>query len=144
MYGLDGRSGISAGHLLQQHPQPQEPQHEEDVELLLENYLSLVRSLARRSEGLSWKLTSTTKIIEIELAAARNRLLRYDVGLEIVSVITAVAALVAGLFGMNLQSGLESDGSAFWTVFAVAAGGVVVLPVALGAYIKSRLGKMIF
>ena len=111
-------------------------QHEEDIELLLENYLSAVKSLDRRSSGLSWKLSSTTRIIDIELAATRNQLLRYDVGLAIVSVVVAVCALIAGLFGMNLQSGLETSQSAFWAVFHVSIAIVVVFGIAASAYVR--------
>ena len=113
--------------------------HDEDVELLLENYLSDVKSLARRSQGLAWKLTSTSRIIEIELAAGRNRLLRYDVALQVVTVISAIAAMVAGLFGMNLKSGLENDDGVFWTVFGICIGSMVVLPVCCSFLLKNYL-----
>ncbi len=110
--------------------------HEEDVELLLENYLSAVKSLDRRSSGLISKLTSTTRIIDIELAATRNQLLRYDVGLATVSVVVAICALFAGLFGMNLPSGLEQSQTAFWAVFNVSVAVVIISGVAASVYVR--------
>ena len=109
---------------------------EEDVELLLENYLSAVKSLDRRSSGLFQKLTSTTRIIDIELAATRNQLLRYDVGLATVSVVVAICALFAGLFGMNLPSRLEQSQTAFWAVFNVSVAVVIVSGVAASIYVR--------
>jgi len=113
--------------------------HDEDVELLLENYLGDCKSLSRRSKGLQAKLTSTSRIIEIELASSRNRLLRYDVALELVAVVTAICALFAGLFGMNLKSGLENSDNMFWFVFCFSLVLVVVLPFSLLLVIQKKL-----
>jgi hypothetical protein len=112
---------------------------DENVELLLENYLSDAKSLARRVQGLAWKLTSTSRIIEIELAAGRNRLLRVDVWLEVISVVAALCAMFAGLFGMNLKSGLELENGVFWMVFGLAIGCLIVLPLILSLFLKRLL-----
>ena len=112
---------------------------DENVELLLENYLSDMKSLERRVKGLAFKLTSSSRIIEIELAAGRNRLLRVDVALEVISVIAALCAMFAGLFGMNLKSGLEMEEGVFWTVFGCAIGCLIVFPLMLSLFLKRLL-----
>jgi len=106
---------------------------EKDVELLLENYLSDAKSLARRSQGLAWKLTSTSRIIEIELAASRNLLLRYELRLSLISTVTAIFAMFASLFGMNLKTMIptEQESGIFWTLFSVSIGCLLVVPVTL-------------
>jgi hypothetical protein len=56
---------------------------------------------------------ATENISAIRLDAMRNRILRLEVFLNLGAVSVATGGLVAGAFGMNLQSGLEETNGAF-------------------------------
>jgi magnesium transporter len=55
------------------------------------------------------------------MAGYRNRLIRMNVNIGIVGVATGITTTIAGLFGMNLISGVEESSIAF---VAVTAGSV--------------------
>ncbi|CAE7180415.1 unnamed protein product [Rhizoctonia solani] len=65
---------------------------------------------------------STQEIVELILDSNRNALLALDLKVSIGTFGIGAGALVAGLFGMNLQSHLEDDKFAFFAVSGVAVG----------------------
>lgn len=67
-------------------------------------------------------MQSTQEIVELILDSNRNALLALDLKVSIGTFGIGVGALVAGLFGMNLQSHLEDDRFAFFAVSGVAVG----------------------
>ena len=77
--------------------------------------------------------------MQLELGAARNRLLQLDVSIELITMVAAVGALIAALFGMNLASGLDGQTwnanekqlslVAFWLITAVSVSFTIVVPV---------------
>jgi len=52
--------------------------------------------------------------MELHLAGMRNVFLKAELGLDIVGVVVAFVAAIAGIFGMNIQNGYESDTRLFW------------------------------
>ena len=60
------------------------------------------------------------------LDVARNRLHRVELWMSLVTMAVAWGALVAGIFGMNLQSGLETNNYAF-AIVAIAITALVAM-----------------
>lgn len=98
-----------------------------------------VQSVVSLGEKLLFDLESTQNLMQLELGAARNRLLQLDVSIELITMVAAVGALIAALFGMNLASGLDGqtwDANekqlslvAFWLITAVSVSFTIVVPV---------------
>jgi len=102
--------------------------YHEEAELLLESYLQDVRAIGARAERLRFEITSTEKLVNLELDAVRNRLLQVDLALETMTMTIGFGAMVAGLYGMNLKSGYEESDNWFWTVFILIFGITLLVP----------------
>ena len=88
----------------------------EEIELLLENYLQAVDGVYGQAKSLERKLESTTSVLMIRLDSARNNLLRLDLFVSCVTGAAGVGALVAAIFGMNLDSHVQESAHWFWSV----------------------------
>ncbi|CAE6376597.1 unnamed protein product [Rhizoctonia solani] len=102
------------------------PRHSLIHSWLLEIRLSTVSfttsSYVCRIDLIESNVQSTQEIVELILDSNRNALLALDLKVSIGTFGIGIGALVAGLFGMNLQSHLEDDRFAFFAVSGVAAG----------------------
>ncbi|SGY14773.1 BQ5605_C013g07099 [Microbotryum silenes-dioicae] len=85
----------------------------EEVELLLESFSKQCEEIVSEVEILSANVRSTEDIIELILDSNRNSLLGLDLRVSIATLGLTSGTLVAGLFGMNLQSRLEEHAYAF-------------------------------
>jgi len=101
----------------------------EEVELLLENYLQLVDGIKLKLDNLGEELDTTIFSVTMRLDTARNKLLFVELLVSTVTAVGTYGALVAALFGMNLDSGVQDKENLFWVVF-----GIVLLgsPLAIG------------
>lgn len=102
-----------------QHPRyfpKRNPQDHEEVEMLLENYLKMLEEVIGRMQELSRNMEATEDFVNIGLIAQRNELLLLQLKINITALATAISAMVAGWFGMNLFSGYESHPTAFYIV----------------------------
>ena len=99
------------------------------VELLVGIYARQLANLLQEVDYLLGRVQSKQEFVTLALAAYRNRLVRMNVNIGIVGVSTAITTTIAGLFGMNLVSGLEDSSVAFVAV----AGGSTVLSMAVAA-----------
>lgn len=110
----------------------------EEIELLLENYAqSIDGSIAKVSMVLK-EIDSAMATISLKLDTARNKLLGVDLLVNSVTSVAALGALFAGLFGMNLDSGVQDAPYWFWAWFSVIVGGVPVIVSALFYLIYKR------
>ena len=100
-------------------------QHD-DVELLLESYLQDSEAVQTRLELLRLSIDNAEDLFTMKLDIARNRLITADTIFTLLGMIAAAGALVAGLFGMNLD---QHKASFLW----VAASTAVVCVVATAA-----------
>ena len=112
----------------------------EEVELLLESYLQDIRGLGARAERLRFEITSTEKLVTLELDAVRNRLLQVDLALESMTMTIGFGAMIAGLFGMNLRSGKETTDGWFWGICILVFGLTVIVPPSLLAIFRCWFG----
>ncbi|CAE6442730.1 unnamed protein product [Rhizoctonia solani] len=94
----------------------------DELEVLLESFDKQVEEIVNEAETTISNVQSTQEIVELILDSNRNALLALDLKVSIGTFGIGVGALVAGLFGMNLQSHLEDDRFAFFAVSGVAMG----------------------
>jgi len=85
----------------------------EELEVLLESFSKQVEEIVNEAENIESNVQSTQEIVELILDSNRNALLALDLKVSIGTMGIGTGALVAGLFGMNLQSHLEETPYAF-------------------------------
>ncbi|PWA93988.1 Magnesium transporter MRS2/LPE10 [Artemisia annua] len=96
-------------------------EEEEEIEMLLENYLQRCESCHNQAERLLESAREMEDSISVNLSSRRLEVSRFELLLQVGTFCVAVGALVAGIFGMNLRSYLEEHVFAFW----LTAGGIV-------------------
>lgn len=111
---------------------------EEELEMLLENYLQRCESCHGQAERLLDSAKETEDSIAVNLSSRRLEVSRLELLLQVATFCSALGALVAGMFGMNLRSYLEGSAVAFWlTTAGIVLGGIVVFLVMYN-YLKQR------
>lgn len=101
-------------------------EEEEEIEMLLENYLQRCESCHGQAERLLDSAKEMEDSIAVSLSSRRLEVSRVELLLQVGTFCVAVGALVAGIFGMNLKSYLEEHVLAFWlTTAGIIVGGVV-------------------
>ncbi|KAI6037617.1 Mg2+ transporter protein cora-like protein [Pisolithus marmoratus] len=96
--------------------------HEHDeLEILLEFFSKQVEEIVNEAENIENNVQATQEIVELILDSNRNALLALDLKVSILTMGLGSGALVAGLFGMNLQSHLEEMPYAFAAMTAASA-----------------------
>ncbi|GAQ92890.1 Magnesium transporters: CorA family [Klebsormidium nitens] len=95
-------------------------EEEEEVETLLEYYLQRCDSCHGQAEKLLDSAKEMEDSIAVNLSSRRLEVNRLELLLAIGTFACAVGAMVAGIFGMNLTSYLETQKHAFW----ITAGGI--------------------
>ncbi|CAM9742200.1 unnamed protein product [Chrysoparadoxa australica] len=101
-------------------------QNHEEVEMLLENYLMQAMLLESDVTEYLNQIKNTEEFVDIQLDVLRNRILQMELLLELGGFVVASGALVTGVFGMNLLSGLEEHGRMFFLVTAGIYGGILL------------------
>jgi len=94
------------------------------LEMMLENYLNEIGWIASEIEEVLDTIINTEENVVLQIDLLRNRILRFELSLSIASFIVGCAALVTGLFGMNLLSHVENNPFLFWGVTSVLAVGM--------------------
>ncbi|WOK99384.1 magnesium transporter MRS2-A, chloroplastic-like isoform X1 [Canna indica] len=113
-------------------------EEEEEIEMLLENYLQRCESCHGQAERLLDSAKEMEDSIAVNLSSRRLEVSRVELLLQVGTFCVAVGALVAGIFGMNLRSYLEEHVWAFWlTTAGILIGAVVVFSV-MYSYLKDR------
>jgi len=95
------------------------PIDHDEVETLLESYLQVIDDLGARAKLLDVAIEDTEDLVGIHLDTLRNRLLMVQLTLSIVGVALTFGALIAGLFGMNLEIPLYTDPHSAWWFFGI-------------------------
>lgn len=105
------------------------------VELLLGVYSRQFSTIMQEVNYLLSRIECKQEFLDLELALYRNRLIRMNVDLGILTAATGVTTAVSGTFGMNLITGLENSSSAFMIVSAASAMGAL----GVASFFRSRL-----
>jgi len=109
MYLTDKKNGID-----------REVDDHEELEVLLESFSKQVEEIVNEAENIESNVQSTQEIVELILDSNRNSLLALDLKVSIGTMGIGTGALVAGLFGMNLTSQLETTPYAFLGMSALS------------------------
>ncbi|KAF5192778.1 Magnesium transporter mrs2-a protein [Thalictrum thalictroides] len=101
-------------------------EEEEEIEMLLENYLQRCESCHGHAEKLLDSAKEMEDSIAVNLSSRRLEVSRVELLLQVGTFCVGVGALVAGIFGMNLKSYLEERVYVFWlTTAGIVVGSVV-------------------
>lgn len=100
---------------------------EDEVENLLEYYLQRCETCHGEAERLLQNTRDLEESIMVSLSARRFEVNKLELMLSIATFATAVGALIAGIFGMNLRNRFEMSTGAFYSTAAGIVLGVVVL-----------------
>merc|ERR1712083_89968 len=111
---------------------------DKQLELLLENYLWQFDEILDRLQLLLDELSMHERSIGFRVNQQRNEIIRMNLRLSVLTSGFAGGALGAGIFGMNLQSFLETNPHMFWPVATVAG---CAVPMAIWRYFKKDLEK---
>lgn len=95
---------------------PNAPQDESDVEVMLESYYSQCDEIVQAAENLSENIKSTEEYINILLDSNRNSLMLLEVRFQIGMLGLSAGSAIAALYGMNLQNMIEDTTWGFLTV----------------------------
>merc|ERR1711865_505199 len=107
---------------------PEFSRYHDEAELLLEAYLQDTRNIMTALDLMRYEIESMGKLVTMELGVARNRLLRAEVVISVLTLGMAFASVVVGAFGMNLRSGLESKDNWFFGIFVSTVVTAVLVP----------------
>ncbi|PWZ53698.1 Magnesium transporter MRS2-A, chloroplastic [Zea mays] len=84
-------------------------EEEEEIEMLLENYLQRCESCHGQAERLLNSAREMEDSISVNLSSRRLEVSRVELLLQVGTFCVAIGALIAGIFGMNLKSYLETN-----------------------------------
>ncbi|KAH9660290.1 Magnesium transporter MRS2-11 [Citrus sinensis] len=113
-------------------------EEEEEIEMLLENYLQRCESCHGQSERLLDSAKEMEDSIAVNLSSRRLEVSRVELLLQVGAFCVAVGALIAGIFGMNLKSYLEEHVFAFWLTTAGIIVGAVMAFCLTYWYLRAR------
>ncbi|GAV71714.1 CorA domain-containing protein [Cephalotus follicularis] len=113
-------------------------EEEEEIEMLLENYLQRCESCHGQSERLLDSAKEMEDSIAVNLSSRRLEVSRVELLLQVGTFCVAVGALVAGIFGMNLRSYLEQHVFAFWLTTGGIIVGASIAFFVMNSYLKAR------
>ncbi|XP_074572990.1 magnesium transporter MRS2-A, chloroplastic-like [Curcuma longa] len=113
-------------------------EEEEEIEMLLENYLQRCESCHGQAERLLDSAKEMEDSISVNLSSRRLEVSRLELLLQVGTFCVSVGALVAGIFGMNLKSYLEEKLCAFWLTTSGIIIGAVAAFFIVYSYLKSR------
>ncbi|KAM1116039.1 hypothetical protein TB2_006499 [Malus domestica] len=113
-------------------------EEEEEIEMLLENYLQRCESCHGQAERLLDSAKEMEDSIAVNLSSRRLEVSRVELLLQVGTFCMALGALVAGIFGMNLRSYLEEHVFAFWFTTAGIVVGAVVGFFLMYSYLRTR------
>lgn len=115
-------------------PQPSSAQHQQ-VEVLFEDYLMQMEEVLHSLRTMQSSIKNTEEVVEIELDLVRNRMMRYEIVLEMVGLVVGCGAAITGLFGMNLVNHYEVHSTMFLQVSAF----ICIMMLLMGIVIKAQL-----
>mmetsp|Transcript_1806 Transcript_1806/g.4197 ORF Transcript_1806/g.4197 Transcript_1806/m.4197 type:complete len:518 (-) Transcript_1806:304-1857(-) len=110
----------------------------DEIELMLENYLQIIDGVQIGIRDLDEDLDSAQSSVSLRLSTAQNKLLGVDLFVSGLTAASTIGALIAGLFGMNLNSGVSEAPYWFWAVFGSTLGFIPVVIFGLVYKVRSQ------
>lgn len=97
------------------------------LEKVLDDWTHNAEELMADATELSTNMDDAIRFLEASMSCMRNRLLQLELGAEVATLAFALGALVSGIFGMNLTSGIEETPGYFVLVIVfIAVCGVLI------------------
>lgn len=106
-----------------------------EVELLFEDYLLQMEEVLHSLRSVQSSVRNTEEVVEIELDLLRNRIMRYEMLLELSGLVVGIAAAITGAFGMNLINHFEDHPTLFYQVCI----GIILIMGVMGMGILNKL-----
>jgi len=121
--------------------QNRNPLDHEEVEMILESYLQVVDDLTNRATLMSDMIDDMEGLLEIHLDSLQNRLLLFELFINLLSTLFSAGTLIASIFGMNMVlppalSELPSSQYYFYGVVVVVFTALFIGLILLLAYFK--------
>lgn len=104
------------------------------LEMLFENYLNEVEWIASEIEEIIDEVTNTEEYVALQLDLLRNRILRFELIMNVAAFVLTWGALITGFFGMNLKNHFESSGLMFLFIFVTTFAGMGAMFVKIRRY----------
>jgi magnesium transporter len=110
--------------------------------MMVEAYLQQVDASLSQINLLELDMEAVESTVMLRLDATRNRLLKVETSIMALTSACGVGAMVAGIFGMNLNSGVQQADYWFWTVAGILVFGAALF-VALFMLFVIRRGYLL-
>lgn len=98
----------------------------EEIEILLESYLTDYNSLETKLVYLKTQMQNAEELASLRLDTSRNQLLIADNIISVVSCALAFGSFIGAIFGMNFESEIWSDVQGFNAVTIVTVIGMLI------------------
>jgi hypothetical protein len=109
------------------------------LEEVLDNWTHNAEEMMADATELSQSMDDAIRFLEASMSCMRNRLLTLELGTEVTALVFALGALVSGIFGMNLHTGIEdTPGYFFIVVFFIMGCGAMIVGFALWVIWRSK------
>ena len=108
------------------------------MELLLEAGNSDLKEIECELASIKEQIEDTNDFINIHLNTIRNRIIQTSLYMDMGTVALATGGLTAGIFGMNLTSGIESHETAFY----LATGGIAFSALSIFTVFAKRFSRL--
>jgi len=109
------------------------------LEEVFDDWVQNAEEMMADATELSTRMDDTIRFLEASMSCGRNRLLKLELGTEVATLAFALGALVSGIFGMNLKSGIEDAPGWFVTVvIMIAVAGVFIVAFSLWIIHRSK------
>lgn len=112
-----------------------------EVETLLETYLQVIDELVNHAALLDDGIDDTEGLVMIHLDTLRNRLLKVELSLGVVTMMSTLGSVISGIFGMNFEVGIFGENSSlvwFWAVVGTIVVIIVIASWAILGRLRSR------
>merc|ERR1719430_1299406 len=110
----------------------------DELELLLEAYYADFEEIVAEIKTVKDTIEDSNQFISAHLDTVRNKMLRMSLVMEMGALALGSGAVVGGLFGMNLVSGLENHPTAFY----ITLSGVAVMMTGIFAGFATNYRKL--
>mmetsp|Transcript_2897 Transcript_2897/g.5164 ORF Transcript_2897/g.5164 Transcript_2897/m.5164 type:complete len:531 (+) Transcript_2897:58-1650(+) len=109
------------------------------IEEVLDSWTLTAEEVMADAAELGANIEDAIRFLEASMSCMRNRLLTLELGAEVAALVFSMGALISGIFGMNLTSGVEEEPYWFNSVVGLIIGlGVVISCVSLYIVYRSR------
>lgn len=97
------------------------------LEDVLEHWCNNAKEVYADAEEICAKIEDARQFLEGSLSCTRNRLLMFELAITVATLAMTLGALVSGIFGMNLRSGIEDWHGPFYVVLVgIAIAGFLI------------------